>query len=281
MFTSSPGTTIVAGDFHSTTSTAASRCGPRSPSSSSADEPPPRPPRTRTYGGTGAITRVLAGQRVALRDDSFGGVRSSPHVALGALTSLRAGLFGARARSSPRLRVERRCSRRRGIVHTRAGRRRLPLLLRARPVWRPRARRAGWLGLACAVALCVKFSMIVVAPVVAAGALALLVLAPRLGLPRGRVVAHAALVACVVLLVVNAAYYFQSPPIIDSDVRWVQLKSAPVFGSDAGFHALEARPTSFLFGSTTSPTQQYATRPHSSARTATPAGGTTSPSPSR
>ncbi|HYN86320.1 MAG TPA: phospholipid carrier-dependent glycosyltransferase [Pyrinomonadaceae bacterium] len=114
----------------------------------------------------------------------------------------------------------------------------------------PDARRAAWLGLAAGVALITKFSMVVLAPVMAVGAALMLWRAPRLDVTRGRVVAHALLVAGMVLLVVNAAYYFQSPTLDGADVGWMRLKSAPVF--DALMSAISALskivPTYFLFG---------------------------------
>ncbi|HVF48592.1 MAG TPA: hypothetical protein VNA19_00815, partial [Pyrinomonadaceae bacterium] len=70
------------------------------------------------------------------------------------------------------------------------------------------------------------------------------------GLTRGRVLLHAALVLFIALLIVNAAYYFQSPAIEPTDVAWVKLKSAPVFAQMmSGFRILShVVPTYFLFG---------------------------------
>lgn len=114
----------------------------------------------------------------------------------------------------------------------------------------PVARRAAWLGLAAGVALVTKFSMVVLAPVLAVGAALMLWRAPRLGMTRGRVAAHALLVAGLVLLVVNAAYYFQSPPLDEADAGWMRLKSAPVFDTlTTAVGALsKIVPTYFLFG---------------------------------
>ncbi|HEX7175621.1 MAG TPA: glycosyltransferase family 39 protein [Pyrinomonadaceae bacterium] len=114
----------------------------------------------------------------------------------------------------------------------------------------PTLRRSLLLGLACALALLTKFSMLVLLPVLAAGALARLLAVWRRGSERRRTLVHAGAVALVVLLSVNAAYYFRRPALEEPDVRWVATKSAPVFKEVTG--ALRALstvvPTYFLFG---------------------------------
>jgi hypothetical protein len=112
------------------------------------------------------------------------------------------------------------------------------------------ARRALLLGLAGGLALVVKFSMIVLLPVLACLAIVAFVLAPRLRESRKRVATHLALAICAILFVVNAAYYFRSPPIEPADVRWVQTTSAPVFSQWMTFFHLGSKvvPTYFLFG---------------------------------
>ncbi|HEX5705677.1 MAG TPA: glycosyltransferase family 39 protein [Pyrinomonadaceae bacterium] len=114
----------------------------------------------------------------------------------------------------------------------------------------PSARRAAWLGLATGVALVTKFSMLVLAPVLAVVASAMLWRGPRSGTPRRRVAAHALVVAGIALLVVNAVYYFQSPTLDAADVGWMRLKSAPNFDAlMTGLGALsKIVPTYFLFG---------------------------------
>lgn len=124
----------------------------------------------------------------------------------------------------------------------------------------PSLRRALLLGLACGIALATKFSMIVVLPVLALAGGALFwkaaavhsagALHQRLGRERKQLLLHAVLVAGVVLLVVNASYSFQSPPLADSDVNWVAMKSAPVFGALMKAFAVLSKlvPTYFLFG---------------------------------
>ncbi|HKP45631.1 MAG TPA: glycosyltransferase family 39 protein [Pyrinomonadaceae bacterium] len=87
------------------------------------------------------------------------------------------------------------------------------------------ARRALLLGLTGGLALCVKFSMIVLLPVLACLAIIGFVFAKRLEMNRKRLLSHAGIVACALLLVINAAYYFRRPPIEAADVKWVQTMS--------------------------------------------------------
>jgi hypothetical protein len=112
------------------------------------------------------------------------------------------------------------------------------------------ARRALWLGLAGGLALVVKFSMIVLLPVLAGLALAAFIFAPRLQLKRKQVVIHLTLVACALLFVVNAAYYFRSQPLEAADVRWVQTMSAASANRWLTFFQAGSKivPTYFLFG---------------------------------
>ncbi|HEV2881438.1 MAG TPA: glycosyltransferase family 39 protein [Pyrinomonadaceae bacterium] len=100
-------------------------------------------------------------------------------------------------------------------------------LLLCRAVYRyallaPTWRRAVWIGAAAALAILAKFSMLLVAPVVAAVFAVLLWRAQREA--RGRVLtvaAHAALVALTVLCLVNAAYLFNHSPLLDTDAQWI------------------------------------------------------------
>lgn len=114
----------------------------------------------------------------------------------------------------------------------------------------PSLRRALLLGLACGIALVTKFSMIVIVPVMALAAVALFWRAPRLGQERKQLLLHVATVTGVVLLFVNAIYDFQSPPLEASDVRWVAMKSEPLFGGLMKGFAVVSKvvPTYFLFG---------------------------------
>ncbi|MCA1593937.1 MAG: glycosyltransferase family 39 protein [Acidobacteria bacterium] len=111
-------------------------------------------------------------------------------------------------------------------------------------------RRALLVGLACGVALITKFSMIVVLPVLALVTLGGILFAPRLRESRKRIVLHAVLAACVVLFVVNAAYYFKRPPLEPADVQWVQTRSPDAFNSWMTFFRAGSKivPTYYLFG---------------------------------
>lgn len=114
----------------------------------------------------------------------------------------------------------------------------------------PSLRHALLVGLACGVALVTKFSMIVILPVVICAAIAMCWMAPRLGQERRRVLAHFAIVIGAVLLIINAVFYFSSPPLEASDVRWVATKSEPIFGTLMKGLAIVSKvvPTYFLFG---------------------------------
>ena len=111
-------------------------------------------------------------------------------------------------------------------------------------------RRALLLGLVGGLALVVKFSMIVLLPVLAGLAAIALILAPRLQESRKKIAIHLALVVCAILFVVNAAYYFRSQPIETADVRWVQTMSPPAFNNWMTFFHIGSKvvPTYFLFG---------------------------------
>jgi hypothetical protein len=114
----------------------------------------------------------------------------------------------------------------------------------------PSKRRALLLGLACSVALLTKFSMLVILPVLALYLLARLFLKWRNSKERSQVVFHGGLVSVVILLLVNAAYYFQHPVLEASDVRWVEMKSPAFLGFvTTGVRVLsKIIPTYYLFG---------------------------------
>ncbi|MBC7930381.1 MAG: glycosyltransferase family 39 protein, partial [Rubrivivax sp.] len=111
-------------------------------------------------------------------------------------------------------------------------------------------RRALLLALVSGLALVTKFSMIVLLPVLACLALAGLVFAPRLKESRKRVALHTGLAACLVIFIVNAAYYFERPPLEQADARWVQMRSPEAFDSWMTFFDVGSKvvPTYYLFG---------------------------------
>ena len=114
----------------------------------------------------------------------------------------------------------------------------------------PSARRAFGLALACAVALLTKFSMLIVLPVLAVYLFVRLIINRSERQQRSPVLLHSALIAGVVLFLVNAAYYFQHPALEASDVRWVALQSPALFGFVTTLVRLVSYvvPTYYLFG---------------------------------
>lgn len=90
-------------------------------------------------------------------------------------------------------------------------------------------RRAAWLGAAAAIAILAKFSMLLAGPVLAIFFLGLLWPVRlrhsdriRSGQPLTTVVAHALVVLTVIVLVINAAYFFQHRAFVESDGQWIQ-----------------------------------------------------------
>ena len=88
----------------------------------------------------------------------------------------------------------------------------------------PTARGAAWLGAAGGLAVVTKFSMVVLAPVLAAAAVALFVVAPRRGRRRAHAAAGAGLIALAALLTIQAAYLFKQRPHDETDVSFVESR---------------------------------------------------------
>jgi hypothetical protein len=111
-------------------------------------------------------------------------------------------------------------------------------------------RNALLLGLASGLALLTKFSMIVLIPVLACLALGGIVFARRLRVTRRQLMLHGGIVLLLVLLMINAAYRFQGPPIVRGDVQWVQARSPEAFDRWMTFFRVGSRvvPTYYLFG---------------------------------
>jgi len=106
------------------------------------------------------------------------------------------------------------------------------------------------LGLISGIALITKFSMIVLLPVLTATAVGGIAFASRLDIDRKKLVLHCGLVLCLILLVINTAYRFQSPPIEPGDVKWVQTRSPEKFDQWMTFFKVGSKvlPTYYLFG---------------------------------
>ncbi len=115
---------------------------------------------------------------------------------------------------------------------------------------KPVTSRAVWLGLAAGVALLTKFSLIVIVPVLVVLVLIRLCTTRRDRTDRRHVLKHTGLTGAIILLCVNAAYYFQRPPLDPSDVRWVATKSALWFGEITTLLRVLSKvvPTYYLFG---------------------------------
>jgi 4-amino-4-deoxy-L-arabinose transferase-like glycosyltransferase len=111
-------------------------------------------------------------------------------------------------------------------------------------------RRAVWLGIACSVALLAKFSMLIIAPMLAAVLTVLFWRAWRTGHEPKALAVHAAIVACAALIVIHAAYYFHSRPLTAADAHWI----AEAFPDRAAAASTMARtlsyvlPTDFVLG---------------------------------
>ncbi|HEY8186821.1 MAG TPA: glycosyltransferase family 39 protein [Pyrinomonadaceae bacterium] len=114
----------------------------------------------------------------------------------------------------------------------------------------PSTKRALLLGLVCAVALLTKFSMVVLLPVLAIYLLARVLKSWRNSRQRSQVLVHSGLITVVILFLVNAAYYFQHPPLEASDVRWVEMKSPALLGFVTTSIRVVSKviPTYYLFG---------------------------------
>ena len=104
-------------------------------------------------------------------------------------------------------------------------------------------RGAAFVGAAGGLAVLAKFSMLLVGPVLAAFFLWLIWRAPREGKTRKAVAAHAALAAAALVVVVNAAYFFQSRALGAADARWI----AQSFPASAGAVTAAVNILSYLF----------------------------------
>jgi dolichyl-phosphate-mannose-protein mannosyltransferase len=115
---------------------------------------------------------------------------------------------------------------------------------------RPGIKRAAMLALACAAALLTKFSMLILLPVLGIYLFARLFINRRDRKQRWEVLLHGGLIAVIILLLVNAAYYFQHPALEASDVRWVQMRTPTLFGFVTTAVRILSNfvPTYYLFG---------------------------------
>lgn len=82
-------------------------------------------------------------------------------------------------------------------------------------------RNAVWLGLACGIALLGKFSMLIIAPALFVVVIVLMWLARRTPSQVKTYASHAGIVTLVTLIVIHAAYYFHSRPLVTGDALWI------------------------------------------------------------
>ncbi len=117
----------------------------------------------------------------------------------------------------------------------------------------PTFRRAALLGLVSAAGFLTKFSMLVLAPVLALALLALWTLAPRRGVWRRQVAAQTAVVALVVLVAINAVYFFDRRPLEAADLNLIAHTASDRAGRvRAAIEALSIPlPTYFVVGAYT------------------------------
>jgi len=98
-------------------------------------------------------------------------------------------------------------------------------------LWRhtkaPDWKRAALVGAAGGVALLGKYSMLLVGPVYAVYFIALFVRAPRLSLTRRAAFVQTAVALLSLVLVINAAYFFDSRPMTEGDTNWARVVFAP------------------------------------------------------
>jgi hypothetical protein len=114
----------------------------------------------------------------------------------------------------------------------------------------PKLRRVIFLGFTVGLALAMKFSVALVAPVVLVSAVALIACAPLRGQKRGVILTQLMAAALIALLVINASYLFRHQPLTQADVAWIG-QTAP--GNAASLLAVlnafsMLLPPYFLFG---------------------------------
>jgi Dolichyl-phosphate-mannose-protein mannosyltransferase len=114
----------------------------------------------------------------------------------------------------------------------------------------PSTKRALMLGGAAGLALVIKFSLLILPPILFVAFAVSFWTAPRREMPRSRLAVHGLMTAVVLLLVVNASYAFQRPPLHPSDREWVEGRTPDIARAvTTGIARLStAVPTYFQFG---------------------------------
>lgn len=118
---------------------------------------------------------------------------------------------------------------------------------------RPTYRRAALLGFAGAAAFLTKFSMLVLAPVLAVALGGLWCLAPRRGIARRQIAVGTGVVALVVVVAINVVYFFDRRPLEAADVNLIAYTAPARTGTVlAAIAALSIPlPTYFVVGAYT------------------------------
>ncbi len=114
----------------------------------------------------------------------------------------------------------------------------------------PNLKAALLLGVACSVAVLTKFSMLIVLPVLGVYLLVRLFVVRENRKQRSQLLIHSGLIAVIVLMLVNAVYYFRHPVLEASDVHWVEMKTPAYLGlvTTAVKMLSKVVPTYYLFG---------------------------------
>jgi Dolichyl-phosphate-mannose-protein mannosyltransferase len=120
-----------------------------------------------------------------------------------------------------------------------------------RRFWRaPTLSGAVYLGLACGFALLTKFSLLIIAPVLVVALLCVVWRSPSVGHSRSRVALHSGFALALVIVIINAAYFFQHPVLAPGDAAFVKA-TAHLF-SPRTMLAIkllpEVLPTYYVFG---------------------------------
>lgn len=110
----------------------------------------------------------------------------------------------------------------------------------------PTLRRAAILGVVSGLALVTKFSMLLIIPLLLVAALVFL----WRGGKRARILSHIGIVAVVILLTINAAYYFQRRALKESDIANIASVFAPLPGDPMKIYGAVSTilPTDYIAG---------------------------------
>lgn len=110
--------------------------------------------------------------------------------------------------------------------------------------------RAVWLGLAMSFALLAKFSMVVLIPILIGGLIYAVWKAPVHQTTRSRMSLQTLIAVFIPLVAINAAYYFQHPPLAQPELDWFRtnVQLIPTWGHLAFRLLAIPLPTYYVFG---------------------------------